>query len=122
MRLVSRNTGYNALARIRVSHGLRVRSYHGALNERISSDIDFGVIHADSAFSVAFEHAHRGTLDERENAFVQCAVLYTSMNGQRRVRVLNLVLEVAALAGSVFKFADVDATVCHLAKEGELHH
>ena len=83
----------------------------------MSSDIDFGLIHADNAFSVTFEHAPRGTLDERSNAFIQCAVLYTTVDGKRRVRVINLALEVAALAGNIFKYADIDATVCHLAKD-----
>lgn len=53
---------------------------------------------------------------------MQVAVLYTSPEGSRRVRVVNLALQVADLAGNVFRMADADAVVCHLTKEGASAH
>jgi protein transport protein SEC24 len=75
-------------------------------------------VHADSSFAV--ELTHGGRLDARENAHIQCALLYTTIDGQRRVRVINLAMTVADLAGNVFKYADMDATVAYFAKDGEL--
>ncbi len=109
---------------MRCSTGLRVRAHYGSFHQRTPTDLELGVVHADAAFSVQLEHSSgsaltRGVaLDEREYAHLQCAVLYTTVDGRRRVRVLNLALQVSALAGNVFRFADTDATVCHLAKEG----
>lgn len=47
-------------------------------------------------------------------------MLYTSAAGERRVRVCNLGLQVAGMAGNVFRFADMDAVVCHLVRQGAL--
>lgn len=33
----------------------------------------------------------------------------------------NLVLDVVELAGNVFQYADFEATICHMAREGELN-
>lgn len=116
--MLSRRTGYNAQARVRLSQGLRLRNYHGTFHQSSPTDLELGVIHADSAFAVSFDHwSSRRGLNEREYAFLQCAVLYTTVRGERRVRVMNVALQVAALAGNVFRYADVDATVCFLAKE-----
>jgi protein transport protein SEC24 len=82
-------------------------------------DLTLGVAHADTAF--AFELSHSTKLDVREHAHIQVALLYTSATtGQRRVRVLNLAIQVADLAGNVFKFADMDAVVAVMAKRGEI--
>lgn len=67
---------------------------------------------------VDFDHSK--TLSAREYAYFQCATLYTTVWGERRVRVINLALQVADLAGNVFQFADVDTVLCRLTREGEL--
>ncbi|KAI5121951.1 hypothetical protein M0805_002022 [Coniferiporia weirii] len=116
-----RFTGYTCRARVRVSRGLRIKALHGALLQGASGAGDgeaaLGMLHADSAFSVAFTHTGRTPLDARGHAHIQCAVLYTTREGQRRVRVLNVALQVAALAGNVYRYADAEATACHLTKE-----
>lgn len=102
--------------RIRCSQGIRVAAQYGNFYQRSTTDLEFGTLDADKAISVSLEHSR--ALDDRQYAFLQCAVLYTSVSGQRRVRTCNLALQVASLAGSVFRFADMDTAVCHLAREG----
>ncbi|THH07856.1 hypothetical protein EW146_g9184 [Bondarzewia mesenterica] len=92
--------------------GLRVANYYGNFSQRTTTDLEFGTLDADKAVSVLIEHSH--TLDERQYAFLQCALLYTTVAGQRRVRVCNLALQVVALAGTVFRFADMDTLVVHM--------
>ena len=98
------------------SPGLRISRFYGNFYQRSPTDLEIGNLDADKAISVTLEHSH--TLDERSHAHVQAAVLYTLASGQRRVRVLNLAVEVAALPGNVYRFADLDAVVCHVAREG----
>lgn len=87
------------------------------MHERSPTDIEVGVWDADKAFSACIEHTR--SLDERQHAYLQCAVLYTTRHGQRRVRTCNLALQITSLAGNVYRFADMDAVVCHLARECE---
>ncbi|KAJ7060993.1 sec24-related protein [Mycena amicta] len=117
-RLIRRTTGYNCLMRVRVSNGLRVSDHHGNFSPRGSTEVEFGVLDADKALSVTLQHA--GTLDTRGYAYLQSAVLYTSVDGQRRVRTCNLALPVVELAWNVFKLADLNATVHHLARHAIL--
>ncbi|KAI0087422.1 hypothetical protein BDY19DRAFT_893145 [Irpex rosettiformis] len=113
--VISRTTVYHCAMRVRCSSGLRVASQYGNFYDNAAGDLDFGTLDADKAMCVSFTHS--GTLDERQYAFLQSAVLYTTADGQRRVRTCNLALQVVALAGNVFRFADLDTTVSYLLRE-----
>ncbi|KAF8183126.1 sec24-related protein [Pholiota molesta] len=114
-RLVSRMQGYNCTARVRCSNGLQVKNHLGLFLQSSPHELTFANLSSDNSFSVELEH--KGTLSPRAYAYLQCAVLYTSVDGRRRVRVINLALNVVELAGSVFQFADMETVVCHFAKE-----
>ena len=72
-------------------------------------DLDVGVagIDADSAFGVTFKHDD--TLEDAQEACVQCALLYTTAFGERRIRVLTLGFKVTSSVASLFRYADLDA-------------
>lgn len=99
------------------SAGLQVKRHYGLFLKSGAHELVFGNLSADASFSTELEHT--GRLSPREYAHVQCAVLYTSVEGQRRVRVVNLAMNVVELAGNLFQFADLETVVCHMAKEGE---
>ncbi|KAK7680202.1 hypothetical protein QCA50_016711 [Cerrena zonata] len=115
-RVLSRTTAYSAIMKIRTSYGVKVNSYHGTFQATsLSDELTFGTLSADKALSVSLQHVR--TLDERQYVHIQVATLYTSVDGERRVRTCNVAVQVAALAGSVFRFADMDAVVGHVIRE-----
>jgi protein transport protein SEC24 len=75
----------------------------------------FGVLDSDQAFSASFSHT--AALPPHQHAFIQCAVLHTTVDGRRRVRVINLAVQVAELAADVFRFADMDVVVAYFMRQ-----
>lgn len=100
-----------------VYQGLRISKYYGNFQQQSPTDLALGVLDSDKAVSALIQHSR--SLDERQYAYIQCAVLYTSVDGKRRVRMCNLALQVVSLAGNVFRCADMDAVVCHFARDCE---
>lgn len=116
---VNRETGYQALMKVRCSNGLQVSSYHGNfLQHTFGADLEIGTIDADKALGVLF--TYDGKLDSKLDAHFQAALLYTTASGQRRVRCINVVAAVNDGGLETMKFIDQDAVVAIVAKEGEL--
>jgi protein transport protein SEC24 len=46
--------------------------------------------------------------------YFQAALLYTTLQGQRRIRVHTMALQVTNEIGTMFKFADLDAQVGYM--------
>ncbi|RMZ75836.1 hypothetical protein DV737_g5103, partial [Chaetothyriales sp. CBS 132003] len=111
-----RETGFQALVKVRCSNGLQVASYHGAfLQHAFGADLEIGTIDADKTIGVVF--SYDGKLDPKLDAHFQAAVLYTSATGQRRVRCINVVAGVSEGAAETMRTVDQDAVVNIIAKE-----
>ncbi|KAL4921867.1 hypothetical protein BDW62DRAFT_97904 [Aspergillus aurantiobrunneus] len=112
----TRETGYQALMKVRCSNGLQVSGYHGNfVQHTFGADLEIGAIDADKAIAVLF--SYDGKLDTKLDAHFQAALLYTSANGQRRVRCINIVAAVNEGGLDTMKFIDQDAVVSIIAKE-----
>ncbi|OAG03513.1 Sec23/Sec24 family protein-like protein [Paraphaeosphaeria sporulosa] len=113
---VTRETGYQALMKVRCSNGLQVSAYHGNFyHHTFGADLEFGVIDADKSIGVMF--SYDGKLDPKLDAHFQAALLYTTASGQRRVRCINNVASVSERPAESLKFVDQDAVVTIIAKE-----
>ncbi|KAI0475359.1 beta-sandwich domain of Sec23/24 [Xylariaceae sp. FL0804] len=113
---VTRETGYQALMKVRCSNGLQISSYHGNfIQHTFGADLEIGVIDADKAVGVVF--GYDGKLDSKLDAHFQSALLYTTASGERRVRCHNVIASVSDSPRDCMKFVDQDAVYTIMAKE-----
>ncbi|XVF42124.1 hypothetical protein PTKIN_Ptkin01aG0335000 [Pterospermum kingtungense] len=93
--------------------GIEVKEYHGNFCKRIPTDVDLPGIDSDKTITVTLKHDDK-LQDGSECAF-QCPLLYTTMYGQRRIRVSTLSLPYTSNITNLFRVTDLDAQfVCSL--------
>uniref|UniRef100_A0A2P2J682 Protein transport protein Sec24C n=1 Tax=Rhizophora mucronata TaxID=61149 RepID=A0A2P2J682_RHIMU len=110
---VTRPQGFEAVMRVRCSQGIQVQEYYGNFCKRIPTDVDLPGIDSDKTIMVALKHDDK-LQDGSECAF-QCALLYTTLYGQRRIRVSTLSLPCTNNLSNLFRMADLDTQfVCFL--------
>ncbi|KAJ6187879.1 hypothetical protein N7519_002787 [Penicillium mononematosum] len=93
-----------------------VSAYHGNfVQHTLGADLEIAGVDAEKAVGVLF--SYDGKLDPKLDAHFQAALLYTSADGQRRVRCINVVAAVNEGGLETMKFVDQDAVVSVIAKE-----
>ncbi|KAG5518126.1 hypothetical protein PMAC_003312 [Pneumocystis sp. 'macacae'] len=118
VRNVTREQAYHVQMKVRCSNGLSVEQYIGNYIQRKSSELELSVIDSEKAISVIFTHDNK--LDLRSNIYFQCAILYTTATGYRRLRCYNVVASVSSNASDIIKHIDIDACITVLAKNALL--
>ncbi|KAL7160754.1 hypothetical protein ACSBR2_041416 [Camellia fascicularis] len=103
---ITRPQGFEAVMRVRCSQGIQVQEYSGNFCKRIPTDVDLPAIDCDKTIMVTLKHDDK-LQDGSECAF-QCALLYTTVYGQRRIRVSTLSLSCTSLLSNLFRSADLD--------------
>ncbi|KAK3017807.1 hypothetical protein RJ639_003664 [Escallonia herrerae] len=98
---VIRPQGFEAVMR-----GLQVQEYSGNFCKRIPTDVDLPAIDCDKTVLVTLKHDDK-LQDGSECAF-QCALLYTTVYGERRIRVSTLSLPCTTMLTNLFRSADLD--------------
>ncbi|CAL8469171.1 g8712 [Coccomyxa elongata] len=111
---LTRPTAWEAVMRIRCSKGLRISSFHGHFFIRSSDLLALPQVDPDKAFAVQI--AHDESVVAGPVAYVQCALLYTSSQGERRIRVHTMAMPVVTEVQDLFRAVDGGATLALLAK------
>lgn len=109
-----RTTGFEAVLRVRCSHGVRVSSHLGNVFLR-SSDL-LALPNFDSDKAVAVQFAHTQKLIDVPYLFMQTALLYTTSFSERRIRVITAALPTTSQLSDIYRFADVEAIATLLGK------
>lgn len=98
--------GFDASMRIRTSIGLRAVKFIGNFNEPGEGYLEMPTVNTNSNFVVQLKHEGKGP--ENDLVVVQFAMIYTSVCGERRVRVHNLALQTCQTHQDLYKSACCD--------------
>uniref|UniRef100_A0A8D3DP57 SEC24 homolog D, COPII coat complex component n=1 Tax=Scophthalmus maximus TaxID=52904 RepID=A0A8D3DP57_SCOMX len=111
---VQKSIGFDAIMRVRTSTGFRATDFFGAIHMNNTTDIEMAAVDCDKALTVEFKHDD--TLSEESGAFMQCALLYTTTSGQRRLRIHNMSLNCSSQLSELYKNCETDSLINFFAK------
>lgn len=113
-RNVTREIAWESVMRIRCSKGLRISSFFGHFFVRSTDLLALPACDADKTFAV--EITHEETLITGQASYLQAALLYTSSQGERRIRVHTLSVPVVSELIDLYKSCDAGCTAALMAK------
>ncbi|KAA3676931.1 protein transport protein SEC24 [Paragonimus westermani] len=113
-RYLSRKIGFEAVMRIRCTHGLSIQAFHGSFFVRSTDLMSLPNVSPDAGFAVQLGLSEN--VDKYSSVCCQAAILYTSAKGDRRIRVHTLCLPVVHNASEVFQGADQGTIACLIGK------
>lgn len=108
-RAVTRQIGFEAVMRLRASAGIKVSSFHGNHYLRGADLLSLPTVDCDKAFSCDLVHEEQSITCS--HVLVQCALLYTTSEGERRIRVCNLNVPVTSNLADLYSTLDARAAM-----------
>jgi len=115
-RNLTRETGFEAVMRVRCSKGMKVTGFYGNFLLKGQDLMALPNIDADKAFGC--ELGYEEQMLTSNAICVQCALLYTTSKGERRIRVHTINLAVTSQMIDLYNWTDVDATANLTARAG----
>lgn len=120
---ILKSKGYQGQLKLRCSSGLQVSEYYGTSSSvsevsvvgASTQDPIIPVISEDYSVTVLLEYD--GQLSAKNDCHFQAALLFTDVEGNRKVRVINLVLAVSERLTDIFHFVDQDAVVTTIIRD-----
>jgi protein transport protein SEC24 len=123
-RTLTRNTGFEALMRVRCSKGLSIDSHVGSFFLRAQDLMTLPNIDSDKSFTLKlkindvknFLTPKNQGRDGRYYATVQAGLLYTTFNGERRIRIITKCCPITDQVDALYRFVDERACMATIAK------
>ncbi|XP_051530063.1 protein transport protein Sec24C-like isoform X10 [Myxocyprinus asiaticus] len=111
---VEKQMGFDAVMRVRTSTGIRATDFFGSFYMSNTTDVELAGLDCDKTVTVEFRHDDK--LSEETGALMQCAVLYTSFNGQRRLRIHNMAVNCCSQLADLYRNCETDTIINFFAK------
>lgn len=112
---VSNTVGYQAQLKVRCSSGLSVCNYYCPSVEYSDRDPLIPVLRRDQSWSVLFKYDNK--LTATKDVCFQAALLYTDINGVRKVRSVNTNGAVSDNIHEIFKFVNQDVVTSIIVRD-----
>ena len=116
VRDLTRATGFESVMRVRCSKGVKISAFHGNLTMRAKDLLAIPCVHADSTYTVELQHDSAAPI-KGDTVYIQCALLYTTSGGDRRIRVNTLAVPLCHTVQQLVSSVDVDAVCNVIAKQ-----
>jgi len=115
VRSLTQHTAFESVMRIRCTRGMKITNFYGNFFIRGSDLLALPNCNSDSVFAFDFSHDEHNL----NSSFmtIQSALLYTSSEGERRIRVITQAIPVTSLASEVINTVDAEAMSALLAKQ-----
>jgi protein transport protein SEC24 len=115
---INRTTGWEAVVRIRVGPGFKIRNFEGNYFMRSTDLIAMPSPHSDHAFGIELMHREQSPASMGvQVTFIQTALLYTTSGGARRIRIHNLRLPLARNVSELYNSVDAEALAVLTARQ-----
>ncbi|XP_026770806.3 protein transport protein Sec24C isoform X1 [Pangasianodon hypophthalmus] len=111
---VQKQVGFDAVMRVRTSTGIRATDFFGSFYMSNTTDVELACLDCDKTITVEFKHDDK--LSEETGALIQCAVLYTSCAGQRRLRIHNMAVNCCSQLADLYRNCETDTIINFFAK------
>lgn len=108
-RNLSRETGWEAVLRIRTSSTMKITNYFGHFFVRGHDLLALPTVDADKTFAITME-LEPNTI-QTPTVSIQAALLYTTSSGERRIRVHTMSIPVTPTLSDLYKYTDINATM-----------
>ena len=105
-----KNFVFDSIVRLRCGPGLQEGDCLGSCGPLLANtqlDHNFSFLSCDQSF--AYKLTYDDKLKDGEIAYFQLAALYTTMKGERRIRVININVPVSSNPSQLFKYIDFEA-------------
>lgn len=107
--------GFDASMRVRTSTGISPVKYIGNFNNTYGSNLEMSTVNSNSNFIVQMKYDDK--IPENDLVVVQFAMLYTSVCGERRVRVHNIALTACQTYEDLYKMSCCDTLMNVLVRD-----
>ena len=114
-RSLTQPTNFEAVLRIRCTKGMKISNYYGNFFIRGTDLLALPCCNADSSFG--FDISNDEQIVNSKYVSIQSALLYTSSDGERRIRVSSHILSVTQSMSELMASVDTEATVSLMARQ-----
>jgi len=119
-RNLTRETGWEAVMRVRCSHGHATRNYIGSFHRKVRDLLCIPVVHADTTIAMEIVLKNPDSSVKENVAYLQAVLLYTSSTGQRIIRVHNMPIMIATSKHDLWNGVNMSATTNWLARQAAM--
>lgn len=112
---LTRSTAFESVMRVRATRGMRFSNFYGNYYVRGTDLLALPNCTSDSSFSLDMSYDEAQL--QAQAVSIQSALLYTSSNGERRIRVHTMVLPVTASVSEMVESLDIDCAMNLLSKQ-----